>query len=252
MTHLPRLGQSRAMLSPAAERTMGVLVNSDPLRLYMGQREELFGDCNLLNRIPKVGGFFGLHLAPMQKMLDWVVNANVSANLLDFLGVSEVASPRRLFIWEVRTNYMPMATIGPRPVFLDDSAALSALVSPEFSPRQIVYLPPGARKTIDAVADPEARILLSKVNPAQCVFETSSDRNTMLVMAQASYHCWTATVDGRPRALWKANYAFQAVEVPAGHHTVSFTYKDRLFELGATISLAGLLFCVIGAVKMPE
>ena len=63
MTRVPRLGESRAMLSPEAEAIMDNLVNPDLLQLYLGQRAELFSDCNLLNRIPRVGGFMTLHLA---------------------------------------------------------------------------------------------------------------------------------------------------------------------------------------------
>jgi len=43
--------------------------------------------------------------------------------------------------------------------------------------------------------------------------------------------------------LWPANYAFQAVEVPAGRHQVSVIYEDRSFRLGAVISGACLLGC---------
>ncbi len=63
MTRLPQVGESRAMLSPEAQRTMDNLVNPDLLDLYLGQRAELFSDCNLFNGIPKVGGFMSLHLA---------------------------------------------------------------------------------------------------------------------------------------------------------------------------------------------
>ncbi len=66
----------------------------------------------------------------------------------------------------------------------------------------------------------------------------------MLVVAQAYYHCWRASVDGAPVPLWRANYAFQALEVPPGRHEVRVKYVDRFFQIGCCVSLAALVFCL--------
>jgi len=63
-------------------------------------------------------------------------------------------------------------------------------------------------------------------------------------VAQAYYHCWRASVDGAPVPLWRANYAFQALEVPPGRHEVRIVYVDRAFQAGAVISIMALLLCV--------
>jgi hypothetical protein len=241
MSSVPRLGESRAMLSPAAARAMGMLANSDLLQLYLGQRAELYENCNLLNRIPKVDGFFGIHLAWQQKIAGLLNSGKPPPRLLEFLGVSQIASPRDLFTWDAQTNFMPLASIGQRPVFLEDDATLPALASPEFLPRQVVYLPSNARSSLQAVADPGARVLSSDIRPEECRFEISANSRAILVIAQSYYHCWKATVDGRAAALFRANYAYQAVEVPPGRHEVRLVYRDRLFWLGLAISLAALL-----------
>jgi hypothetical protein len=249
MSGAPRLGESRAMLSPPADRTMGVLANSDLLQLYLGERAELYENCNLLNRIPKVDGFFGIHLAWQQEVAGLLNSSEPPPGLLEFLGVSQIASPRDLFVWVAQTNFMPLATIGQKPEFLDDDAAFSALGSPEFLPRQIVYLPSNARQSLQAVADPGARVLSSDVRSGECIFETSAESRAILVIAQSYYHCWKATVDGKAAELYRANYAYQAVEVPAGRHEVRLVYRDRLFWLGLGISLAALICCFGGLVK---
>jgi hypothetical protein len=143
---------------------------------------------------------------------------------------------------------MAMATIGQKPVFLDDEATLAALESPQFLPRENVYLPANARSLV-AAADPTARIISSRVQPEEFVFETSANSNAMVVIAQSYHHCWKATVDGKPAELLRANYAFQAVEVPAGHHEVRLVYRDKWFWSGIVISVSALLFCVIKLVR---
>jgi hypothetical protein len=244
MTHVPHLGESRAMLSSQAESEMDNLVNPDLLQLYLGQRAELFSDCNLLNGIPKVGGFMSLHLVAEQTVAGLLRSGRASPAVAEFLGVSQIASPTRRFVWEAQTNFMPWATIGQKPVFLDDDATLAALCTDRFQPRQIVYLPSNVHGQVGAAADSQARIISTHYEASDCVFQTSADSRTMLVVSQAYYHCWRASVDEAPVTLWRANYAFQALEVPPGRHEVRLKYVDRLFQIGCCVSLAALVFCV--------
>jgi len=65
----------------------------------------------------------------------------------------------------------------------------------------------------------------------------------MVVVAQAYYHPWHAYVDGEPTRLWRANYAYQALEVPPGKHQVRLVYEDHMFWGGVLLSLAALLAC---------
>jgi uncharacterized membrane protein YfhO len=51
-------------------------------------------------------------------------------------------------------------------------------------------------------------------------------------------------VDGKPAPLLRANYAFQAVPVPAGPHTVRVVYEDYAFRAGA--GLSALTALVVG------
>ncbi|HEY3915400.1 MAG TPA: YfhO family protein [Verrucomicrobiae bacterium] len=242
MSAVPSLGESRAMLSPGADRTLGVLVNSDPLQMYLGERAELYENCNLLNRIPKTSGFFGIHLA-WQRKIDALLDSEKSlTSLLDFLGVSQIAPPDKLFTWESQTGFMPWATIGQGPVFEGDWS------TPSFNPRKAVRLEVSPQ-AVEAVVDPEAQIVSSNIQPGECDFETSASKTTMLVIAQAYYHCWRATVDGNHVPLFRANGAYQALQVPAGQHKVRLVYRDRPFYIGLGITLAALIGCLAGVSK---
>ena len=63
----------------------------------------------------------------------------------------------------------------------------------------------------------------------------------LLSIAQADYPGWRATVDDRPVKIWRANYGFQAFEVPAGRHGVRVVFRSRSFELGVIVGALGLL-----------
>jgi uncharacterized membrane protein YfhO len=68
----------------------------------------------------------------------------------------------------------------------------------------------------------------------------------LVVLSQAYYHNWTASVDGVAVPLWRANYAFQAIEVPPGRHNILLAYKDRALLLGGILSSLSALACVGG------
>ncbi|HXC99969.1 MAG TPA: hypothetical protein VN048_11555, partial [Verrucomicrobiae bacterium] len=71
--------------------------------------------------------------------------------------------------------------------------------------------------------------------------DVTADAPALVVVAQVLYVPWHAYVDGARVKLWPANRAFQALEVPAGHHEIMLLYEDNLFECGLVISLASLI-----------
>ena len=71
------------------------------------------------------------------------------------------------------------------------------------------------------------------------------------MLSQAYYHWWRAYVDDRPAPLLLANYAFQAVPVPAGSHHVRLVYEDRALQIGLACSMLALLGCVVLWVRKP-
>jgi uncharacterized membrane protein YfhO len=69
---------------------------------------------------------------------------------------------------------------------------------------------------------------------------TDSPREGFVVLSDTYRPGWTAAVDGREAAIWRAQSAFRAVEVPAGKHQVVFRYRPGSLRLGAALSLLAL------------
>jgi len=53
---------------------------------------------------------------------------------------------------------------------------------------------------------------------------------------------WKALVDGVPAKIYRANYAFRAVLLPAGEHEVLWTYEPTFFRAGLALTALTLLF----------
>lgn len=69
--------------------------------------------------------------------------------------------------------------------------------------------------------------------------------NGWLYMADTWYPGWQADVDGMMVGVVRANYAFRAVPVEAGRHTVVIKYQPAWKVPAVVVSLLGILFCAI-------
>jgi len=249
MNPQPAAGESRAMVSPRAQAEFLHFAAADPKDNFLAKRLGYCANCNLLDGVPKVDGFFSLTPREMDDVLSLFYTIPQDGTdyprLKDFLGVSQITAPDEVFHWQPRRTFLPFITAGQKPVFLDDDGTLRALTQPDFAGGKVVYLPPEARSLVAATNQTSVRMISSSFTPQQVDVEVESQQPTLVVFAQTYYHDWQATVDGQPVPLLRANHAFQAVSVPSGRHGVRVEYEDRAFELGAAISIFMWLNCLI-------
>ncbi len=237
-------GNSRLMESPAAYHR---LLSAGFRNLQLdtnGRRLAQFFDFNLLDHTPKVDGFYSLEIKEYSRIFhELYYTTNKAPRLRDFLGVSLVSNPANVAGWIARPTNLPIITAGQKAIFADPTETMPAILSPRFDPQHVVYLPFEAIGKVKANAGANAKILSHTFSAQRVDFEVESDAPTVAVVAQTYYHPWHAYVDGKPTALWRANYAFQALVVPAGRHHVSLRYEDVPFRCGAVLSLATILLC---------
>ena len=241
----PRLGVSRVMLAPAALEFLRYNPLASLEETYLRNRLALRVNCNLLDEVPQIDGFFSL--TPREV---WRVTAlpcdhpeQSFPGLLDFLGVAQTTVPGKTLDWAPRPSAMPLITIGQKPVFADDRTAFDALSQTNLDLRHMVFLPLDARASISATQQTSAQVLDPRFAHRSVSFQTEAPAASLVVISQTHYPAWKAYVDGLPATLWRANYAFQALEVPPGNHQVQLVYKDWKLLAGAVLSGLGLLAC---------
>jgi hypothetical protein len=66
--------------------------------------------------------------------------------------------------------------------------------------------------------------------------EVEADRDAVLVMADAYYPGWRAAVDGESAEIFPAYYLYRAILVPAGQHTVVFSYFPATLWSGLLVA----------------
>jgi hypothetical protein len=129
----------------------------------------------------------------------------------------------------------------------DRAALLTRVSSTEFDPRQVLLLedqpapaqtPVGDRPT-PATAETSVRIL--SYEPDDVSVAASLPRPGYLLLLDTYFPGWSATVNGAPVPILRADYNFRAVSLPAGRSTVRFSYSPQSLRIGLYLCAAGIL-----------
>ncbi|MEO8426403.1 MAG: hypothetical protein ABI651_04745, partial [Verrucomicrobiota bacterium] len=251
---VPRMGETRAMLSHVAIIKFLNTLLADPFNGYLGTRLGLSNDCNLLEEIPKVDGFYPLYLREERQVRArlYLSTNEILERVADYLGVNQITAEGKFFDWRPRPGALPLVTAGQMPIFADERTTLAALMRPDFEPNRVIYLPPEAKSFITITNQTCAEIVHQQFTAHRVEFTVEAAVPSIVSLAQAYYHPWKVWVDGKPARLWRANHAFQAVQVPEGRHLVKLVYKDRAFHSGAIASVLTLTGCLLVSVSRPK
>lgn len=66
--------------------------------------------------------------------------------------------------------------------------------------------------------------------------DVSAREEAVLVLTDAYYPGWTASIDSQPAEIFPVYYAFRGVVVPKGDHRVEFRYAPASFRVGLAVS----------------
>ena len=108
-----------------------------------------------------------------------------------------------------------------------------AVVDKEFA-ESIVNPAPGIAE--------DAEITLTSYSPKSLDYTVKSSQDGTVVFSEIYYpHGWKATLDGQKADYFRADYILRAMNVPAGEHTINFTFDPDSVHLGNTLSV----ICII-------
>lgn len=235
-------GTSRAWQSPDSIWRLAAAGSPDAETDLYQRRLALFLNCNLLDHVPKFDGFYSLDVKEFLDVFQRVYfRPSAAEGWKDFLAISHTSDPADPLGWVRRQGALPLLTAGQRPVFAEEAALLPRVLGEDFDPRREVYLPLAARSEVQAAGGVAAQVVMQEFTAHRVRAQVRAGGAVLVTVAQTFYPAWRAYVDGRPVKLWRANHAFQALEVPAGSHEVTLVYEDRAFYAGATLSLLCLL-----------
>jgi hypothetical protein len=132
---------------------------------------------------------------------------------------------------------LPRAFVPRRVIFADDLEAMSR--ETDFGNRSWINLggPPGDRENGRGTITTRPRKLGYDL-------DATMEQQGFVVISEAAWRGWRAYVDGRRVNVGRANHAFLAIYLPAGHHRVRLVFLPRSFVIGRMVTAATLLLLI--------
>lgn len=94
------------------------------------------------------------------------------------------------------------------------------------------------------------RLAPNGYSPLRLKFESNNSQNGLAVFSDIYYPIgWKATIDGKEVPIVRVDYVLRGLKIPAGKHTIEFSFHSKAYEKGSTLALVGsvLLTLLIGA-----
>ena len=117
-----------------------------------------------------------------------------------------------------------------------DEATLKSLLLADFKPAETVYLTNGKNLNNSLVATGSESVQVKSQSNNRLELAANLSSEGYLVLSQAYYPGWKVQIDGTNGTLENADYAFGAILLPPGQHSVKLEFAPTSFYLGLLIS----------------
>ena len=93
--------------------------------------------------------------------------------------------------------------------------------------------------------DSTSVVKLTAYAPNQLTYEVKSATGGVMVFSEIYYPEWTATVDGKPVEIGRADYVLRALKVDKGHHQVVLTFDPKSVKQTETVAYAAYVVLLL-------
>jgi hypothetical protein len=170
--------------------------------------------------------------------------------LFQILGVNKIISPKKENIQEKKKVisgkrvYMVSKTYVTRR----KEENLTQLFTKDFDPSSEITV----EKNILVKGDSNGTAKIIKETENTVNIKTTANGEKILVLADNYFPGWKAYIDGKETEVFRANFTFRGVRIPAGVHSVVFSYEPNSLRLGAYLSISGLIFFLLLFILWPK
>jgi hypothetical protein len=141
---------------------------------------------------------------------------------------------------------LPRAFFVNRYEVADGLTILNKIKDMAFNPRDVMYFMEDPKVSVEPV-HPAASVDITHYGIQDLELTTTTGGNNLLFLSEAYYPVgWKAFLDGKEIPIYRANYLFRAVVVPAGQHKIEMKFEPKGFYLGKNLSLAANILVLGG------
>lgn len=100
------------------------------------------------------------------------------------------------------------------------------------------------REQLDGTSLSKGNVVLTSYAPNEMHYETDNANDGVVVFSEIYYPGWTATIDGQPAELGRANYVLRALKVPAGKHEIVLEFRPQSITATEAVAYIAILLIV--------
>lgn len=168
-------------------------------------------------------------------------------NILSMLNVKYIISPHQLDQPDLKLVFIDQITDKQIPIYLYQNLKVMPRI---YWAQQIKFIESDEDKNLEMILDPtidfsqfsfiecldcqkglpteESIIEIEEYRADYLKLKTETKKENWLIFSQSFYPGWRAKIDGQPTTIYRANYIFQAILVPAGQHLIEFKYQSPI------------------------
>jgi hypothetical protein len=237
--------------SPADEQ---ILRDPDPnYRVYdLSSRQGPFNSADASYFHKSLGGYHGAKLRRYQELFErQIATQQPNMNILSMLNAKYILTPDQQGNKVTQANpdaYGNAWFVKSYKIVPNADAEMTALDS--LKPREEAVLDQRfAGKLTGLTLQPDStdKISLTSYKPNELVYESNSKSEGLAVFSEIYYNVrneWKVTIDDKPVDMLRANYVLRALRVPAGKHTIKFSFEPVSVAVGSKIDLVSSLLLV--------
>lgn len=253
------IGDQRIYLSPADEYQLKFnrFMRFDSYSInekWSNLREVLLPNINILDGVASANNFDPLVTARYARWMDGLGKLEAAGDrlsydhLLNLMGVGAVeylSHDSGLGVgYEPVENSTRIRWVPCAQVVHDGDQVWELLNHGQIDVDRVVILEDGGANPPTNCSAGEAKAFVAIVDnsPNQVKMQVHAPASGWLVFSDQWYPGWMAEIDGQPAPIWRANYLFRAVSLPAGEHQVIWKYSPKSFWVGLLISVISWIF----------
>jgi hypothetical protein len=142
------------------------------------------------------------------------------------------------------TRALPRAFLVHNWERLDQDRAMDQMAETDFS--KVVLLEKEHQvASVGRLSELKERVSFKSSGPGRYSLQVDAAEPGFLVLTETTYPGWNCKVDGQTTEVERADFAFQAVYVPAGMHEAVFEFAPRSLFVGSVLSWVGVAGVVV-------
>lgn len=180
-------------------------------------------------------------------------------NVKYILSQKELKNDNLNLVKEIKIDFLPPVKIYQNKEFLpfafgifeaktatSTQAMLEMMFDQKFNPAKQITLPKEAPLWQDNNSYSQADINVEKGNfDENFSIKVNFNQDGYLFLSQTFYPGWQAKIDSLPTQIFRADYAFSAVKVPAGEHRITFSFEPNAYIIGKWITFVTIIILIL-------